>query len=94
MGLPRGRTNNRDGRPPGSVNRITRELREALKIIVAVELDKLPERIEKLDNRDRIEVLLRLIPFIIPKVEPVNFSFGEHDLLDDIFEGVKKESTT
>jgi len=93
MGLQKGRTNNPNGRPPGIPNKITKELREALKAIVENELDRLPGFIEKLEASERVELLIKLLPYVIPKPEPVNFSFGEKDIFDEFYEDAKKAST-
>ena len=55
MGLKPGMTNNPAGRPAGQPNKITKELREILKSIVADELERLPAFIESLkaDGADR-----------------------------------------
>lgn len=77
MGLRKGKTNNPNGRPPGVPNRITRELREILKTFVAEELEGLPERIRTLNEKDRVELLIKLLPYVLPKVESVSHSYGE-----------------
>lgn len=55
------------------------ELRERLKAILSRELDRLPEMLEGLEPRDRIAALLRLMPFIFPKVDSVRMDRGESD---------------
>lgn len=65
------------GRTPGTVNRLTKELREVLKNLLFEELEALPENINKLEPKDRIEVLIKLIPYILPKVETVPIEKGE-----------------
>jgi len=65
------------GRVPGTPNRLTKELRAKLKDIIYQELETLPDRLEKLDNKERLELLTKLLPYIIPKVENVFPGYGE-----------------
>lgn len=65
------------GRKPGTPNRLTSELRIILKDIVADELEKLPEILDKLDVKDRVEATIKLMAFVLPKVEAVNLTEGE-----------------
>jgi hypothetical protein len=64
-------------RTKGTPNVITREVRGMLKGIVAGELGALPERLAKLSDVDRIAVLLKILPYVLPKVETVGPSYGE-----------------
>ena len=48
-----------------------------LKGIVAGELGALPERLAKLSDADRIAVLLKILPYVLPKVDAVGPSYGE-----------------
>jgi len=55
----------------------TSDLRNELKNIVAKQIQKLPEYIEKLDNDQRIEFILKLFPFVFPKVNNVRYEQGD-----------------
>lgn len=70
------------GREPGTPNRLTQQLRDVLKGIVDDELQHLPERLNKLDDRQRLDVLLKLLPYILPKVEQVTQWTGEPSTWD------------
>lgn len=58
-------------------NVLTKELRNKLKTLVANELDTLPTQLDKMDEKERIEVLIKLLPYVFPKVQSVNHSVGE-----------------
>ena len=56
---------------------LTMDLRETLKTIMQKEIEKLPETIEALDPKDRLNVICKLMPYVFPKVEAVNPNEGE-----------------
>lgn len=71
------------GREAGTPNRLTKELRAALKNILHQEIELLPEHFEKLDPKDRLELLVKLLPFALPKVEPESYRIGEGGIGDN-----------
>lgn len=70
-------THGNSGRPKGATNRVTSEARKALKAILAEELEALPGMLEELPTEKRVEVLIRLMPYVLPKVESVSMHQGE-----------------
>lgn len=56
---------------------LTESLRETMKGIMQQEIQKLPEHLDKLQPKERLDVVLKLMPFIFPKVEAVKASEGE-----------------
>ena len=71
-----------DGREAGTPNRLTKELRAALKNILHQEIELLPDHFDKLEPKDRLELLVELLPFALPKVEPESYQIGEGGLPD------------
>ena len=55
------------GRQKGTPNRLTREVRDILKDVVYQELSLVQENLSKLEPKDRIDLLIKLIPFVCPK---------------------------
>jgi hypothetical protein len=41
------------------------------------EIQKLPETLESLEPKERLNILCKLMPFIFPKVEAVHLAEGE-----------------
>ena len=70
------------GREAGTPNRLTKELRAALKNILHQELELLPDHFNKLEPKDRLELLVKLLPFALPKVEPESYEIGEGGIAD------------
>ena len=65
------------GRTSGTCNVLTREMREVLKGIISKELKTLPETINALKPEKRIEILLKLLPFVLPHVTPIHQTDNE-----------------
>jgi hypothetical protein len=73
------------GRVAGTPNKITIELRKTLKGIVARELEALPMTFEQLQPKERLELLIKLLPFCMPKVDSIAgvYDTGWRDLGDE-----------
>lgn len=70
------------GRAKGVPNKLTKELRETLKGLISSELEALPSYLEKLNERDRILLILKMMPYVLPKIEQVHYKEGENPLYD------------
>ncbi len=58
------------------------DMRQTLKELMNREIANLPELIEQLPPEQRINVVFKLMPFVLPKVETVNAKSGEPLTLD------------
>ncbi len=56
---------------------LTMGLRESLKAIMQNEIEKLPETLEALEPKERINVVCKLMPYVFPKVDTVHSTDGE-----------------
>jgi hypothetical protein len=56
---------------------LTTELRDSLKTIMQKEIEKLPETLEQLEPKERVNVICKLMPFVFPKVNTVSATEGE-----------------
>ena len=65
------------GRKKGTPNRLTKEVRTLLKNLLFSELSQVESHFEKLDPKDRIELLIKLMPFTCPKVKSENYNLNE-----------------
>lgn len=65
------------GRELGTPNKTTSELRRVLKHIIDDELQSLQNNINELEPKERIELLIKLLPYVMPKVQTVSARDGE-----------------
>lgn len=56
---------------------ITSEIREKLKRYVCSEIERLSDTIDALPPDKKIESILKLLPYVLPKVEDVKMTSGE-----------------
>jgi hypothetical protein len=64
------------GRTAGTPNKVTSELRKTLKAIVASELESLPVTLGELPPRERLDLVIKLLPFCMPKIDSIG---GKYD---------------
>ena len=58
---------------------LTGNIRDTLKELMQKELEQLPETLKELEPAQRLNILCKLIPYVLPKVESVNHTQGEPD---------------
>ena len=71
------------GRQKGTPNRMTKELRSILKDMMYQEIDIIQDHLDQLSPKERIDILIKLMPFVLPKTtsishttnEPLDFGF-------------------
>ena len=56
---------------------LTNDLRNSLKELFKKELTKFPVYINQLQPKDKMDYLLKMMPYVLPKVENVNHETGE-----------------
>lgn len=56
------------GRPPGAQNKVTKDMRDSLKLIFDNELSLLSDKLELLDTKDRISFFVSILPYMISKM--------------------------
>lgn len=61
------------GRVIGSTNKVTTDLRSAIKKIIEDNIEQVSQDIAKLSPRDRVAVIEKLMQYVIPKIQAVEF---------------------
>jgi hypothetical protein len=61
------------GRRVGSLNKISTEVKAILHEVVESEISILHENLNQLSPKERIDVLIKIMPYIVPKItnEPI-----------------------
>ena len=70
------------GRQSRTPNKLTKELRAALKNILHQEIELLPDHFKELETKDRLELLVKLLPYALPKVQPESYQISEGGFVD------------
>jgi len=65
------------GRQKGTPNKMTKEIRDLLKSIYETELEKVPQYLEELTPKERINFIIKISPFILPRLDSIDMEFGE-----------------
>ena len=65
------------GREKGTPNRITKELRSLLKDVMYDEIGALQERLDALNPKERVELIIKLMPYALPKVTSISHTTNE-----------------
>jgi hypothetical protein len=65
---------------PEYKNPLTGNLRETLKGLMQNELEQLPEKLKELNTAERLNILCKLMPYVLPKTESVKHTLGEPEL--------------
>lgn len=71
MGLNKGQTNNPNGRPKGSKNKVNEAIRDKIQGLFEGNFEKIQTDLEKLDPKDRLKFLTDLMPYLVPKLQSI-----------------------
>jgi hypothetical protein len=68
----------KNDKPPVEYNKpLTGNIRDTLKELMQKELELLPDTLKELEPVQRLNILCKLIPYVLPKVESVTHKLGE-----------------
>ena len=59
---------------------LTGNIRDTLKGLMQKELEQLPHTLESLDPVQRLNILCKLMPYVLPKTESVKHTLGEPEI--------------
>ncbi len=65
------------GRVKGTPNKLTKEIRIVLKNLMAKEIENLPDILEQLEPRERADLLMKIMPYVLPKVRDISHDNNE-----------------
>ena len=59
------------GRPKGSKNVISHDLRKILKRYLDDEMEYIFSNLDELDFEKRVQLFTKIVPYILPKIDPI-----------------------
>ena len=74
--------NKTGGRIKGTPNKVTKEIRESYQLLIEKSLDRLESDLMELTPKERIEVLIKLSEYVIPKLNKIESN------IDSIITGI------
>ncbi len=73
MGLTKGMTNNLNGRPAGSKNKATAEIRELLTAFISENWENVQQDFMNLEPKDRLAFYEKILQYTLPKLQSQTF---------------------
>lgn len=90
----KGHTNNPNGRPKGTPNKITQDIRSWLTTVIDKNRKQMLKDLKTLEPKDRLQILEKLMQYVIPKQQAVSADIDFRQLsdeqLDDVIEKITK----
>jgi len=84
MGLRKGHTNNPAGRPKGTLNKTTAEIKELINQFISGNIDDLQSNYDKLESDKKLQFFRDLLKYVIPTQQSneININSLSEDELD------------
>jgi hypothetical protein len=60
------------GRKAGSLNRATKDIRDAFSLLIENNIDTLQKDLDSLEPKERVKLLLDMAQFVVPKMKSVD----------------------
>jgi len=70
----KGKTNNPKGRPKGTPNKTTAEIRENFTLLLDNNIDKMQSDIDQMEPTQRVKILLELAKFVLPTLKAMELN--------------------
>ena len=74
MAQRKGQTGNPNGRPIGSPNKTTAEIRNAFQLLVSNNIDTLQADLDCMKPTERVKAMLELMKFVLPTLRAVEIT--------------------
>jgi len=78
----KGHTNNPNGRPKGKPNKITQDMRQWIAQIIDSNREQMVQDLQTLEPIERLKILERLFPYVVPKQQAVSADVDFSTLTD------------
>lgn len=91
MPLPKGMTNNPNGRPKGSPNKATADLRQWLGEFIEGQREQIVSDWQALEPKERIVMFEKLMRFVLPTLQATNLQTDFERLTDEQLDHIINE---
>jgi len=91
MGLKKGMTNNPKGRPQGSLNKVTKDLRLSITEFLQSNFDTVIKEWARLDGKDKLAFYKDLLKYAIPAMQSTQFITDFDRMTDEELDKVINE---
>ena len=81
--MEKGHTNNPNGRPKGKPNKITQDVRGWLSAVIDKNRKQMERDLKALEPKDRLQMLEKLMQYVVPKQQAVSTEIDFTKLSDD-----------
>lgn len=91
--MEKGKTNNPNGRPKGKPNKITQDVRGWLSAVIDKNRKQMERDLKALEPKDRLQMLEKLMQYVVPKQQAVSTEIDFTKLSDDQLDAVIDQLT-
>lgn len=91
-GPGKGKTNNPNGRPAGTPNKVTKQLRERVSAFLTKEWPQVEKDFNRLDPKDKIMLYERLMQYAIPRLQATELNVSETPVDSEILRKAKERA--
>jgi hypothetical protein len=95
MGLKKGQTGNPNGRPKGTPNKVTTDLKKWVGNLIDKNLSRMEKDLKKLEPKDRLMILEKLMQYSIPKQQSISVEAqiqAEYGALEKLLSNAPEEA--
>jgi len=71
MGLPKGKTNNPAGKPPGAINKLSRNVKMNIAEFLETRWPDIEKEFDNLKGWNKVKLYLELLPYNQPKMQSI-----------------------
>jgi len=82
--ISKGTVLNPKGRPKGTPNKTTAEMKDLIKTFVEQEIETADDLLEQLTPKERLDILCKLLPYVLPRQSEVKNEIVEQPLFGDV----------